>query len=754
MLKFKFVLLIFFSLLFIPDVYPQTENQDFIELKTAYQNFLQKNYKDSYSYYKKKLDAFPNDGGYNYYSGVCLLNIEKNPERALNYLQYAAENDVINDVYFYLGVAYLRNYQFQEALENFQKFEVKASPKQKHQLELDNYISKALNGIYLVKYARIPLVYAKIKSTEEDFYTEYNTSDSEGKFINTKASFNTNDSIAENTIVFVPEYSGSEEIIYFSAKNNERGDYDIYRIVRYSDSLYSEPENLGKVINTPFDENYPFLHSDGVSLYFASKGHYSMGGYDLYKSKWSWENQEWTEPENLDFPINSPYNDILFVPSPDKKTAFFTTDRDYNNSGYTVCKIKLNNSKPFIELENHKSILKYANLEAFENKQKEIYKPTGSEIVKLQEQEKLLHKTEYDSLLKKAASLQFSADSLKWILDDKRSDLDKIESEQKKNELINSIIELEKEIYQIQKEADKCYDNVRQIEQLNLADNKTIYESSQKNKPNIDTKDITIENISKGKNYIEPVDSGMRRSILKPVEIFVDSNELVRKAAGLRVKQPSIYNELNPIPVNKALPNGVIYMIQLGAFSSEKKPEVFKGLEPLYCLLKEGSAIRKYMAGYFLELSKAEEKISVVKRLGFKDAYIVAFNKGKIIPVKNAVKIESDKIELHISDTGKSDDKAFSNESDLSISFIVKVEIDKTDTIFIDKLNELVSDEKEIIIEERDNSNVYYIKLFTRFEDADKVKKKTEVITNNNIEIQAFFAKIKMPLEQARKITK
>ena len=751
--KCKYVLLILFIHAFLSVSYSQTENHDFIELKTAYKNFTQKNYKDAYPYFKKMLDSYPKDPGYNYYSGVCLLNIEKNPVRALRYLKYACENNIANEAYFYLGIAFLRNYYFHEALENFQKFEKKASQKQKLELELDNYISKAKNGIYLAKYARIPSVYAKINKSIDNFYTEYNTQDLEGKFINKKISFaNIKDTVSESTIVFMNKHLEEEEILYFSAKNNERGDYDIYRVVRYGESLYGEPENLGNKINTPFDENYPFLHSDGVSLYFASKGHYSMGGYDLYKSTWSWENQEWSEPVNLDFPLNSPYNDILFVPSADKKTAIFATDRDYNDSGYTVYKVKLNNSKPFVEINDHKSLLKYAypevEIESIENRQKEEDKDNRSGIVRLQEKEKLIKKTEYDSLLKRAASYQFRADSLKWILDDKRSDLDKMANGQKRDELIKSIINIEKEIYQIQKEADRCYNGVRQIEQLNLADNKTIYDVA------IKTKQKTVNEISKEKNYIEPLDTSIRKSILKPVGIFVDSSEFFNKEIGLRIKLPSVYNDQNPIPLNKKLPDRVIYMIQLGAFSSEKSPAVFKGLEPINCFQKEGSSIRKYMAGYFLMLNSAEEKIGDVKKLGFKDAYIVAFFKGEIIPVKEAVKLEFKESDLLVSSTNKIENRTYVDEFDLSISYIVKVEIDKKDTVFLSKLDKLISEKERVIIEEKENSNVISIESFSKFEEADKLKKKTEVITNNNIEIQAFFAKIKMPLEQAKKITK
>jgi hypothetical protein len=747
----KLGLLFLFILFFHPDMYSQDENPDFIELKTAFKNFKQKNYEDVFPYFKKMMDTYPNDPAYNYYYGVCLLHMERNPEKALTHLQYAAENNIVNEVYFYLGVAYLKTYYFNEALENFRKFEKNASPKQKYELQFEIYLSQALNGVYLSKYVRIPSVLEITKATEEDFYTEYNTQNLEGKFINTKADFNLNDSLPENKIVFMPKSSEEEQIIYFSAKNKERGDYDIYRVVRYSDTLYGEPENLGNVINTHFDENYPFLHSDGVSLYFASKGHYSMGGYDLYKSTWSWRKQEWSEPVNLDFPLNSPFNDILFVPSPDKTTAFFATDRDYNNSGYTVYKIKINSANPFVEVKNRKSILKYAypeiDIESSENNKEEEFRTDNFDIVKLQEREKLKHKNEYDSLLKRAAEYQFSTDSLKWILDDKRSELDNVANNQIKNELTNSIIELEREIYLMQKEADKCYNNVRQIEQLNLAENKTIYENSNR------TKQIETESTSKEKNYVEPVDTSIKKSILKPIEPFIDSSKLVKENVGLRIKKPSIYNNENPIPLNKTLPDKVIYMIQLGAFSSEKSPEVFKGLEPLYCIKKEGSKIRKYLAGYFLKLSHAEEKISDVKRLGFADSYIVAFYKGKLVPVKEAVKFESQEVDLYSSEINSNESQVFS-EQDLKITYNVEVEINKSDTLFLDKLKKLVLDGNEIAIEEKRNSNLFTIKQFTKFEDADKLKKKTEVITDNNIEIQAFFANIRMPLEQARKITK
>ena len=63
-----------------------------------------------------------------------------------------------------------------------------------------------------------------------------------------------------------------------------------------------------------------------------------MGGFDLYQSTWNWNTQQWTEPENLDFPINSPFNDILFV----SLSAYFASDRETPSPDLMVYKIKLN----------------------------------------------------------------------------------------------------------------------------------------------------------------------------------------------------------------------------------------------------------------------------------------------------------------------------------------------------------------------------------------------------------------------------
>jgi outer membrane protein OmpA-like peptidoglycan-associated protein len=103
------------------------------------------------------------------------------------------------------------------------------------------------------------------------------------------------------------------------------GDFDIYMIRRLPDGSWAEPQNLGNMINTKYDEYAPFIHPDGKSLYFSSKGHNSMGGYDIFKS--TLLNGKWSIPVNLGHPINTPDDDVDFVLSGDGKRGYYSSAR-------------------------------------------------------------------------------------------------------------------------------------------------------------------------------------------------------------------------------------------------------------------------------------------------------------------------------------------------------------------------------------------------------------------------------------------
>lgn len=123
--------------------------------------------------------------------------------------------------------------------------------------------------------------------------------------------------------------SSDGKTLYFSSNRpGGQGGLDIWKSNLVKGD-WSEPINMGPKINTKEDEDSPFIHPDGVTLYYSSKGKKTMGGYDIFRT--SLEKGGWSEPENLGYPINSVQNDIYFVLSADNQHGYYAS---YKEGGY------------------------------------------------------------------------------------------------------------------------------------------------------------------------------------------------------------------------------------------------------------------------------------------------------------------------------------------------------------------------------------------------------------------------------------
>ncbi|MCU0352534.1 MAG: OmpA family protein [Cytophagales bacterium] len=119
-------------------------------------------------------------------------------------------------------------------------------------------------------------------------------------------------------------------VVYFaSSLGNKNGNLDLW-VSRRRDTdstKWTDPERLPDVINTDADEDAPFLSNDGLTLYFASRGHDSMGGYDIYKTTYEPFTRTWSKPVNMGYPVNTPGDDIYFVTDSTGKTGYLTSNR-------------------------------------------------------------------------------------------------------------------------------------------------------------------------------------------------------------------------------------------------------------------------------------------------------------------------------------------------------------------------------------------------------------------------------------------
>jgi hypothetical protein len=131
-------------------------------------------------------------------------------------------------------------------------------------------------------------------------------------------------------------YDG-KKLYFTSNKPGGQGELDIYVSERGSGDNWGPAVNLGTAINTPFNEDTPFITADDKSLFFASEGHGSMGGYDIYKSHFL--DASWLSPDNLGFPINTTDDDLFFQPSDNGESGYYSLFTGYKEKDIFIINI-------------------------------------------------------------------------------------------------------------------------------------------------------------------------------------------------------------------------------------------------------------------------------------------------------------------------------------------------------------------------------------------------------------------------------
>lgn len=141
--------------------------------------------------------------------------------------------------------------------------------------------------------------------------------------------------------------------MYFSSdREGGFGGRDIYRVVKLPNGKWSQPINLGPEINGPWDEDSPFIAIDNKTLYYASNGEKSMGGFDIFLTVKDEDNQ-WSNPINLGYPLNSTGDDLYYTTTVDGLTGYLTSFRKGGVGEKDIYEIK----NDYLNIENI-SILK------------------------------------------------------------------------------------------------------------------------------------------------------------------------------------------------------------------------------------------------------------------------------------------------------------------------------------------------------------------------------------------------------------
>lgn len=140
----------------------------------------------------------------------------------------------------------------------------------------------------------------------------------------------------ETTVAMSPD----GELLYFVSANPEytNGGKDILLVRKNEKGKWGAPENLSGLINTVYDEEGVFLTDNGQVMYFASKGHNSMGGFDVFRSELG-EDGRWGAPENIGYPVNTPDDEVFYVTDTAGVYGYYATQRENGLGGKDIYKV-------------------------------------------------------------------------------------------------------------------------------------------------------------------------------------------------------------------------------------------------------------------------------------------------------------------------------------------------------------------------------------------------------------------------------
>jgi tetratricopeptide (TPR) repeat protein len=290
--------------------------------------FAQGNYVKAKPIILKYLKQKPEDASRNYWYGVCCMETGER-DKAVPYLKKAADKKIFkaNRV---LGEYYLAKEDYQNAINYYEAF-VKgiSTDKELHDPVLEERITTMTDSIRQVfrmirNTTRVCFI-DSFKVAKNELFESYILSESTGS-VSPVSDFFRNIKEGE---AYLPEMG---QTIYYSRPDSD-GRFHLYTQLRSFDRWTDETAISG--LETDGDLRYPFLLNDGVTIYYAASGSESMGGLDIFVSRYNTATGKYLKPENLGMPFNSEANDYLYVIDEANNLGWFATDRRQNDD--TVC---------------------------------------------------------------------------------------------------------------------------------------------------------------------------------------------------------------------------------------------------------------------------------------------------------------------------------------------------------------------------------------------------------------------------------
>jgi len=603
-------------------------------------SFQEGDYRSALSGFRKLIEVEPTDPMHPYHAGICKVELNEDLEDAIEFLFGASTRGVPADVNYYLGMAYHRNYNFIDAEKYFGRFEIAASRQEVKDYHISHLLETTRSAADITT-SYNPLELLNVTFIDLSDSAQFSQVKMKGGQLQRKpaAYFSVDeDPYGLTSIAFVPRNPVRGDFIYYSGYGrNKKDGFQLFRIKKGTGNSWGDPQEI-KPLNSQGDEILPYFDPIESDLYFATNGRLGVGGFDLYRTHFDSERDQWSEPVNLGFPVNSAMDEYLLLPGTDLGMVMFFSNRQGTDSTLTVYRVHLVEPKKNTVANDNKILKEIANLGGAADeilaeleKMNEPIEPPQQTLVDDQERaapsittvtvlSESKIQSRYRNILSQALLHQAASDSLSNLASNARFLVEDSDDPNDRWVWQKQIMLWEKKARDEEKIADDLY---AKLEAERTANNARI-SSAIPDAIEVDTVmgDLTVY------RYTQSGPTASTSASAKPIP------------DGFEMLDHSPYSLHNPIPMDVPLPPGVFYRIQLGSFTEKVEPEAFKGISPITGIHAEGQGRVKYFAGKFTKYEDASTALSMMQAQGYEDAFIVAWYNGNIVSTQKAKQLE------------------------------------------------------------------------------------------------------------------
>lgn len=303
-------------------------------LSQARELFKEGKFSEALPTFKRLVKQNPANANYNYWYGACCIETGQD-SIAEPYLKKAVQRKV-TDAYPYLSQLQMNQYRFDEAIENYEKYIDLLNTRKKDTQESETLLAKARAASLMLKGTERICVIDSFVVDKENFLSAYTLGRESGKI---KLNLENNSTEYENEL---------GQIRYTVMLKDGR--LEIFTSDKLMDT-WSTPKMV-KGLDDKGNNNYPFLMSDGTTLYYANNGEGSLGGYDIFVTRFNSETGQFLKPENVGMPYNSPANDYLMAIDEFNNLGWFASDRYQPEGKVCVYVFEPNPARETFDFEN------------------------------------------------------------------------------------------------------------------------------------------------------------------------------------------------------------------------------------------------------------------------------------------------------------------------------------------------------------------------------------------------------------------